>query len=78
MDYVGQNAPELIQILAIAIQQKLKVTDLIDFPCLSPSYTEFIYQTAREWSDYHRNQQHKYGWLVGITAAIPNRLRWWE
>jgi pyruvate/2-oxoglutarate dehydrogenase complex dihydrolipoamide dehydrogenase (E3) component len=56
-EIVGQNAPELIQILALAIQQKLKVTDLTTFPGLSPSYTEFIYQTAQEWHSYHRTHQ---------------------
>jgi pyruvate/2-oxoglutarate dehydrogenase complex dihydrolipoamide dehydrogenase (E3) component len=64
-EIVGQNAPELIQILALAIQQKLKITDLTTFPCLSPSYTEFIYQAAQEWHTYRRNQQQqrKNGWI---------------
>jgi pyruvate/2-oxoglutarate dehydrogenase complex dihydrolipoamide dehydrogenase (E3) component len=69
-EIVGEHAPELIQILAIAIQQKLKVTDLTTFPCLSPSYTEFIYQTAQEWQAHRRNQQHKSSWL--------DRLFWWK
>ncbi|WP_310426878.1 NAD(P)/FAD-dependent oxidoreductase [Chamaesiphon sp. VAR_48_metabat_135_sub] len=71
-EIVGQNAPELIQILALAIQQKLKITDLTTFPCLSPSYTEFIYQAAQEWHTYNRNQkqQRQNGWL--------NCLCWWK
>jgi pyruvate/2-oxoglutarate dehydrogenase complex dihydrolipoamide dehydrogenase (E3) component len=69
-EIVGQNATELIQIFAIAIQQKLKITNLTTFPCLSPSYTEFIYQTAQEWHTYHRNQQRKFSWI--------DRLCWWK
>ncbi len=62
-EIVGQNAPELIQILALAIQQKLKIAELTAFPCLSPSYAEFIYQTAQEWHTFTRSQQQ-------------NRARW--
>ncbi len=69
-EIVGEHAPELIQILAIAIQQQLKITDLTTFPCLSPSYTQFIYQTAQEWHTYRRNQQHKSSWL--------DWLFWWK
>ncbi len=70
-EMIGQNAPDLIQILAIAIQQKIKIPDLITFPCLSPSYTEFIYQTAREWYAYHRlRPTPKYNWL--------KPLQWWN
>jgi pyruvate/2-oxoglutarate dehydrogenase complex dihydrolipoamide dehydrogenase (E3) component len=46
---VGQNAPELIQTLALAIQHRLKITDLTAFPSLSPSYSEIIDRTAQEW-----------------------------
>jgi pyruvate/2-oxoglutarate dehydrogenase complex dihydrolipoamide dehydrogenase (E3) component len=67
-EIVGQNAPELIQILAVAIQQKLKISDLTKFPCLSPTYTEFIYQTAQEWHTYDRHQSQ--------TQRFLNRL-WW-
>ncbi len=68
-EIVGQNAPELIQILALAIQQKLKITDLTAFPYLSPSYAELIYQTAQEWSDFNRTQrQQQPRW---------RKLLWW-
>jgi pyruvate/2-oxoglutarate dehydrogenase complex dihydrolipoamide dehydrogenase (E3) component len=70
-EIIGQNAPDLIQILAIAIQQKIKIPDLITFPCLSPSYTDLIYQTAREWYASRRlRPQPKYNWL--------NPLQWWN
>ncbi len=65
-EIVGQNAPELIQILAIAIQQKLKIADLVAFPYLSPSYAESIYQTAQQWSAFVNKKQ-------GFKSLI---LRW--
>ncbi len=62
-EIVGQNAAELIQILAIAIQQKMTVPNLIKIPCLSPSHTEFIYQTAQEWDNYRRDLYQQSNWL---------------
>ncbi len=53
---VGQNAPELIQILALAIQHRLKITDLTTFPSLSPSYSELIDRTAQQWVEIDRPQ----------------------
>ena len=76
-ELVGEHAPELIQILAIAIQQKLKIADLTTFPCLSPSYTEFIYQTAQEWYTHRRNQPHKSSWLESSWERL-GRLVWWK
>ncbi len=61
---VGQNAPELIQILALAIQHKLKIADLKTFPSLSPSYTELIDLTLEEWYKYQRNRNSQQrSWL---------------
>jgi pyruvate/2-oxoglutarate dehydrogenase complex dihydrolipoamide dehydrogenase (E3) component len=68
-EIVGQNAPELIQILALAIQQKLKITNLAAFPYLSPSYAELIYQTAQEWAAFDRTQRKK-------QPRWRNLLRW--
>jgi pyruvate/2-oxoglutarate dehydrogenase complex dihydrolipoamide dehydrogenase (E3) component len=61
---VGQNAPELIQIIALAIQHQLKITDLKTFPSLSPSYTELIDLTLEEWFKYRRSENsQKLSWL---------------
>ena len=46
---VGQNAPELITTIALAIQHRLKITDLTIAASLSPSYSELLDRTAREW-----------------------------
>ncbi len=75
-EIVGEHAPESIQILAIAIQQKLKVADLNAFPYLSPSYTEFIYQTVQEWYVYRRHHQHKSSWLDVWERFC--QLFWWK
>jgi pyruvate/2-oxoglutarate dehydrogenase complex dihydrolipoamide dehydrogenase (E3) component len=70
-EIIGQNAPELIQTLTLAVQQKLKITDLATLPCLSPSYAELIYQTAQQWHTDHRNRlQPKY--------SLLNLLNWWK
>lgn len=68
-EIVGQNAPELIQILTVAIQQKLTITELTTYPCLAPSYVEFIYQAAQEWHKHERSQPRR-GWI--------ERLFWWK
>jgi pyruvate/2-oxoglutarate dehydrogenase complex dihydrolipoamide dehydrogenase (E3) component len=71
-EIVSQNSPELIQILALAIQQKLKITDLIDLPGLSLSYNELIYQTAQEWQTYQRSRRlQQQSWLHRC-------LHWWR
>ncbi len=70
-EIVGQNAPELIQVLALAIQQKLKIADLTAFPILSPSYTELIDQTAQEWDAFDRNQRQK-------QSRWRKLLQWWK
>lgn len=63
-EIVSQNSPELIQILALAIQQKLKITELINLPGLSLSYNELIYQTAQEWQTYQRSRRlQQQSWL---------------
>jgi pyruvate/2-oxoglutarate dehydrogenase complex dihydrolipoamide dehydrogenase (E3) component len=62
---VGQNAPELIQILALAIQHRLKITDLITFPSLSPSYSEIIDRTAQEW---YRIDRPQHSWLKRLLS----------
>ena len=85
-EIIGQNAPELIQILAIAIQQQLKITDLTNIPCLSPSYIEIIDRTAQAWQTDRRLQRSKAGWLAArldrlqqfVASVVPSRLSWWK
>ncbi len=70
-EIVGQTAPELIHILALAIQQKLTIADLTAFPYLSPSYAELIYHTAQEWhTDDRTRRQNRPLW----RKLLP----WWN
>ena len=46
---VGTQADELIHIIALAIQQKIKVNALLQLPPISSTLSEIIYQTAQEW-----------------------------
>ena len=84
-EIIGQNAPELIQILAVAVQQRLKITNLTNFPCLSPSYTEIIDLVAQEWHTHPRQPRSPSDWLETalerlrhILTAVPSRLCWWQ
>jgi pyruvate/2-oxoglutarate dehydrogenase complex dihydrolipoamide dehydrogenase (E3) component len=85
-EIIGQNAPELIQILAIAIQQQLKITDITNIPCLSPSYMEIIDRSAQEWQTHQRQRRHQASWLAAtldrlqqfLGSVVPSRLSWWK
>lgn len=70
-EIVGQTAPELIQILAFAIRHRISITEIATMAGLSPSYTEFIYQTAQQWYAYHRTRQPKW-------SSIDRLLSWWR
>jgi pyruvate/2-oxoglutarate dehydrogenase complex dihydrolipoamide dehydrogenase (E3) component len=69
-EIVGQTAPELIQLLAFAIRHRINITEVATMAGLSPSYTEFIYQTAQQWYTYRRRQQ-KNSWFDRL-------LEWWR
>jgi pyruvate/2-oxoglutarate dehydrogenase complex dihydrolipoamide dehydrogenase (E3) component len=70
-EIVGHNAPELIQLLAFAIRHRIKITEVATMAGLSPSYTEFIYQTAQQWYAYRRTRQPKQSWVARLAA-------WWR
>ena len=47
---LGAEAGELINLIALAMSQKIKVKDLANLSLVYPSFSEIIEQTAREWS----------------------------
>jgi len=47
---LGAEAGELINLIALAIAQKIKVNCLASLSSVYPSFSEIIEQTAREWS----------------------------
>jgi pyruvate/2-oxoglutarate dehydrogenase complex dihydrolipoamide dehydrogenase (E3) component len=71
-EIIGQNAPELIQILALAIRKNMRITELATSTGLSPSYTEFIYLTAQEWKTYQRTRQ------LTQRSWLTRCLDWWR
>jgi pyruvate/2-oxoglutarate dehydrogenase complex dihydrolipoamide dehydrogenase (E3) component len=83
---LGANAPELIQLLAIAIDRQLKITDIANIPCLSPTYTELIDRAARSWQVTRQQQLAQAGWLSTridrfsqvLGSLVPRRLSWWQ
>ncbi len=74
-EIIGQNAPDLIQLLSLAIRQKMKITEFSAFAGLSPSYTEFIYRTAQEWQIYQRQRSSQpQSWLQRFWQWWHNRF----
>ncbi|MEH2055710.1 MAG: NAD(P)/FAD-dependent oxidoreductase [Nostoc sp.] len=47
---LGGEAGELINLIALAMSQKIKVKDLANLSPVYPSFSEILEQTAREWS----------------------------
>ncbi|MBN3899643.1 MAG: NAD(P)/FAD-dependent oxidoreductase [Nostoc sp. NOS(2021)] len=52
---LGAEAGELINLIALAISQKIKVKDLANLSPVYPSFSEILEQTAREWSKQKLN-----------------------
>jgi pyruvate/2-oxoglutarate dehydrogenase complex dihydrolipoamide dehydrogenase (E3) component len=71
---IGQNAPELIQMLAVAIEQQLKITDIANIPSLSPTYTEIIDRAAQQWQTDRRLRRSKIGWIAATLDRLPQFL----
>ncbi len=52
---LGTEAGELINLIALAMSQKIKVKDLANLSLVYPSFSEILEQTAREWSKQKLN-----------------------
>ncbi|MEH2423046.1 MAG: NAD(P)/FAD-dependent oxidoreductase [Nostoc sp.] len=52
---LGAEAGELINLIALAMSQKIKVKDLANLYSVYPSFSEILEQTAREWSKQRLN-----------------------
>jgi len=52
---LGAEVGELINLIALAISQKIKVKHLANLSSVYPSFSEIIEQTAREWSKQKLN-----------------------
>jgi pyruvate/2-oxoglutarate dehydrogenase complex dihydrolipoamide dehydrogenase (E3) component len=52
---LGGQAGELINLIALAMSQKIKVEDLANFSPVYPSFSEILTQIVREWSKQKLN-----------------------
>ncbi|MCW5314371.1 FAD-dependent oxidoreductase [Nostoc sp. KVJ3] len=52
---LGAEVGELINLIAFAMSQKIKVKDLANLSSVYPSFSEILEQTAREWSKQRLN-----------------------
>lgn len=52
---LGAEAGELINLIALAMSQKIKVKDLANLFSVYPSFSEILEETAREWSKQKLN-----------------------
>lgn len=55
---VGAEASELINLIALAIAEKIPVQRLENLSAVYPSFAEMISNTAREWSKQRLNSNH--------------------
>ncbi|MGK7924402.1 MAG: mercuric reductase, partial [Spirulina sp.] len=56
---VGAEAGELINILTLAIQNRINIDRLAELYSISPSFSEIFWQTARDWRR-DRNRQNSW------------------
>jgi pyruvate/2-oxoglutarate dehydrogenase complex dihydrolipoamide dehydrogenase (E3) component len=56
---IGQEASELIGVIAFCMRQKLKIKAIADLPYISPTLSEIVQQTALEWQrqSFRHNQR---------------------
>jgi pyruvate/2-oxoglutarate dehydrogenase complex dihydrolipoamide dehydrogenase (E3) component len=52
---LGAEAGELINMIALAISQKIKINQLANLSVVYPGFSEIIEQTAREWERQRLN-----------------------
>ncbi|MEA5581977.1 NAD(P)/FAD-dependent oxidoreductase [Nodularia harveyana UHCC-0300] len=55
---LGAEASELINLIALAISQKIPVQKLANLSAIYPSFSEIIENTAREWGQQRLNSNH--------------------
>ncbi|QLE54218.1 NAD(P)/FAD-dependent oxidoreductase [Nostoc sp. TCL26-01] len=64
---LGAEARELINIIALAMAQKIPVKQLANLSTVYPSFSEILEQTAREWSQQKLNSNPALqDWLEGF------------
>ncbi|MTJ10331.1 NAD(P)/FAD-dependent oxidoreductase [Anabaena sp. UHCC 0204] len=72
---LGIEAAELINLIALAISQNIKIQNLAKLSPIYPSFSEILIQTAREWN---KNRIQKNHTLQEFLASLFNVLRDWN
>ncbi|MGL5922946.1 FAD-dependent oxidoreductase, partial [Chroococcidiopsis sp.] len=68
---IGSQAGELINVIALAIAQKLKIDAIADLVSVYPSWGEILAQTASEYLSTPLGQKN---WLQNLLAKIGCRV----
>ncbi|MEA5619162.1 NAD(P)/FAD-dependent oxidoreductase [Cronbergia sp. UHCC 0137] len=55
---LGQEAQELINLVALIMSKNIKVESLGDLAVMYPSFSDILVQTAREWGKQRLNRNH--------------------
>ncbi|MFN6483518.1 MULTISPECIES: NAD(P)/FAD-dependent oxidoreductase [unclassified Nostoc] len=71
---LGAEAGELINLIALAMSQKIKVKDLANLSPVYPSFSEILEQTAREWSKQRLNSD--IAWQEFLEGFFHFRRNW--
>ncbi|MBC1223615.1 NAD(P)/FAD-dependent oxidoreductase [Nostoc sp. UCD121] len=71
---LGAEAGELINLIALAMSQKIKVKDLANLSPVYPSFSEILEQAAREWSKQKLNSD--IAWQEFLEGFFHFRRNW--
>jgi pyruvate/2-oxoglutarate dehydrogenase complex dihydrolipoamide dehydrogenase (E3) component len=71
---LGAEAGELINLIALAMSQKIKVKDLANLSPVYPSFSEILEQAAREWSRQKLNSD--IAWQEFLEGFFHFRRNW--
>ncbi|MBD2361168.1 NAD(P)/FAD-dependent oxidoreductase [Anabaena minutissima FACHB-250] len=71
---LGTSARELINLIALAMAQKIRVKHLADLSSIYPSFAEIIEQTATEWSN--QKLHSNIAWQEWLEGFFYFRRNW--
>ncbi|MFM7405421.1 MAG: dihydrolipoyl dehydrogenase family protein [Cuspidothrix sp.] len=71
----GQSATELINLITLAISEKINIAKLANLSTVYPSYTEVLVATSREWQTWKLNRNHT---LQELLLSFFNSRRDWN
>lgn len=57
---VGKEAEELIQLIALGMQQKIKIEAIASLPTISTTFSEVLSQAAAQWQQQHQPFWHNF------------------